>query len=108
MGEIILWVYSVIGASAVLVLTAWGVTELLDRLRRPSFDQRIFDVERNVRNSIGSDARWFSEDPPTMAAIEGLAKGRQVDEVREIWRRARAAQKSHSRNCTLPNDDFPG
>lgn len=108
MGDVMLWAYSTIGASAVLVLTVWGVIELIDRLRRPSFDQRIFDVERNVRNSIGSDARWFSEDPPTMDAIAHLAKGRQVDEVREIWRRARAAQKSHSRNCTLPNNDFPG
>lgn len=37
------------------------------------------------------DARWFSDDPPTMRAMMRLADGHSVSDVRDEWRRARAA-----------------
>jgi hypothetical protein len=58
--------------------------------------QRIIaEAEEVWRYRLASDANWFSEDPATTNAIMGLAKGKHVTDVRQQWRKDRAAQDLH-------------
>lgn len=81
---------SIIGGALAVVA---GVVAVFVAWRDRRDDRRAESVEAAVRRRLIGDAYWFSEDPPTMNLILGLAQGRDVATLRDEWRRALAEKE---------------
>lgn len=83
----------IVTAWAVIIVAAvWAFVFLLDRLVEWWCVRKELSWTEGVkfaRSCLYSDAKWFSEDAPTMRVLEGLARDESVAEIREEWRRAR-------------------
>ena len=78
-------------AAAVWISVGLGLGWLIARVHFRAVDRAVADEARYQRLLLTDSARWFSEDPPTAQVIHDLAHGRDVAQVRDDWRRARAA-----------------
>ena len=97
----IIYPFAILGAAVTSVGLVFAFYVLLGRLRRPRVEraQEAFELgRRSVLDGLVMDGHWFSEDEPTMNAIQELGCGTSVDQVRERWRDARRRQAIRGEN----------
>jgi len=91
------WFIYINAGVGMLALAAFGLAQLIDALslRRSRKDEAAQEERREQdRTQLMSDSWWFSEDEPTMVAIQQLAEGHDVSTVRERWRKARKPEEA--------------
>lgn len=94
MTELALWVLVAVGAAVVLV-AMWlavmmAVAAFLDWRKEPH-RRSYCEGQADQSNRLANDAWWFSESPETCELLRNLARGMNVSEAREAWRKMRAS-----------------
>lgn len=94
---IALLVLATIGSIVVLVATVAALGMAYDAFlewRREPHYRSFQEGCEHARNRMMNDAWWFSESPETMTLIQELARGVNVSDAREKWRKSRAEQEA--------------
>lgn len=73
---------------AIAVIAYDAFTDWMATPNKRSFD----DGCAHVRHRLLSDAWWFGESPETMVLLQDIARGMDVSQAREKWRKARENQ----------------
>lgn len=88
-----LWVLILAGAAATALALGLAYIFAIDAFRdwrhTPHY-RSFYEGGEHARNKLAADSWWFSESPETQELLADLARGKDVSEAREKWRRSRA------------------
>ncbi len=86
------WTLVIIGGLVVTIAAGFAVmlaiTAFLDWRHEPH-QRSFYEGGVDFRNRLANDAWWFSESPETCELLRELARGVNVSEARDRWRKAR-------------------
>lgn len=89
-------IFVLAGALGVLTYVFDTIAYWASKYKAMKAELHAQEIVRRKMARISTDACWFSEEPWTAKAIQRLAAGEYVADVRETWRKERRATQEQA------------